>query len=94
MELTRSEYQFYLHSDEWKEKRSEMRDICDGLCMRCGDEGNILHHMTYDNILCEPLDELEWVCERCHDRIHRTESIDVPEYARNYKKNGDISFIT
>ena len=94
VDLTFEEYQDYLHSDEWREKRNDLREICEGQCMRCGDKGRIAHHLTYEHVLNESLDELEFLCVECHDKTHRRNEVYVPEFARRYNKNGEYTCLT
>jgi len=92
--ITTEEYQEYLKSEEWQEKRRDMREICDGVCMECGNRGNILHHETYERVLHEELSDLKWVCSDCHDDIHKRGEVFVPHFARRYNKIGEYTCLT
>ena len=94
IDLTFEEYQEYLKSDEWKERRKELKEICESQCMRCGAKGKIAHHLTYEHVLCESIDELEFLCEDCHDRAHMMNEVYVPHFARRYNKNGEYICLT
>jgi len=92
--ITPEEYGFYLLSEEWQEKRDSIQDFCEGICMECNDvHGNILHHETYENIFEEPLDDLLWVCKRCHNKIHRSGRVHVPYYAKR-KYKSEVQYLT
>lgn len=71
----------YLKSDEWKRKRSQlhnkMADSADGAgwCYTCSKqcEPNLLHchHLTYERLGREEMDDLVFVCGKCHYKIHK-----------------------
>lgn len=62
--------------------------------MRCGVKGKHAHHLTYDNVLNESLEELEFLCVDCHDNAHMMNEVYVPEFARRYNKNGEYKCLT
>ena len=67
---------FYL-SKQWRETRAYVFERDFGLCVRCGDPGEIVHHKIYltpeniDNpaISLNP-DNLETLCRTCHALEH------------------------
>lgn len=67
----REAYKEYLQSDAWKAKRKAVL-IRDGLrCQLCGHDRNLhVHHITYERIYAEDLDDLITVCNKCHDKVH------------------------
>lgn len=67
----RGHYREYLQSEAWKAKRKAAL-IRDGLrCQLCGHEKNLhVHHITYDRIYDEDLDDLITLCNECHSRLH------------------------
>lgn len=67
----RGYYKEYLQSDAWKAKRKAVL-IRDGLrCVLCGHEKNLhVHHVTYDRIYDEDLEDLITVCHVCHSGLH------------------------
>jgi 5-methylcytosine-specific restriction endonuclease McrA len=66
----KTEYLEYLYSDEWLEKRKQIHQR-DRICVRCGSNENLqVHHKTYNNLYNENLDDLELLCERCHQVEH------------------------
>lgn len=68
----RVDYQEYLKSPEWKEKR-DIRLALDGYtCRLCGSGKNLhVHHISYKNLgTPEEVDDLITLCEKCHARVH------------------------
>lgn len=64
-------YADYMKSEEWKWTRAE-RIKKDGYkCSMCGSAKNLcVHHITYENLGDEPLDDLITLCAKCHKKIH------------------------
>jgi len=57
----------YYASREWALKRNAVRTRANGKCERCGsDESCQVHHLSYQHLYNEPLEELQLVCENCH----------------------------
>jgi 5-methylcytosine-specific restriction endonuclease McrA len=67
----RGYYKEYLQSDAWKAKRKAVL-IRDQLrCQLCGHEKNLhVHHVTYDRIYNEDLEDLITLCSDCHSTLH------------------------
>ncbi|MFB9951967.1 HNH endonuclease [Rhizobium puerariae] len=65
------DYNAYLESDAWKEKRRLVFKRCSGICEGCGiAPADQVHHLTYAHAKREFLFELVAVCEACHTRLH------------------------
>ena len=65
------EYRKYLNSGHWQEKRVLIRERSEGYCECCGDmEMYAVHHLTYERLGCERLDDLLAVCFNCHNRLY------------------------
>ena len=65
------EYEKYIHSPEWKERRDRVMKRCGYLCECCLlRKAAHVHHTTYANIRNEMLWELRGVCIKCHEWIH------------------------
>lgn len=67
----KEKYAAYLCSREWAEKREAVRNRADDKCERC----KILpmaacHHLTYLRKYNEDLDDLQAICQACHDFTH------------------------
>jgi 5-methylcytosine-specific restriction endonuclease McrA len=66
----KQDYQDYLASNEWQEKRLEVLERDDFTCQHCGIEATEVHHLTYARIFHEALDDLVSLCRDCHAEIH------------------------
>lgn len=67
---TKVDYPRYLASREWREKRKEVIERNDGLCYRCLSAPiQDVHHVTYERIGHEDLDDLIGVCKPCHEYL-------------------------
>ncbi len=61
------DYQTYLASREWSLIREQVRERSRNECERCWDAPQqAVHHMTYENVGRESLDQLLAVCNPCH----------------------------
>ena len=68
--------QFYL-SQAWRSTRNAYAVSVNGLCERCGQAGDIVHHKVYispQNINNPDItlnwDNLELLCQDCHNKEH------------------------
>lgn len=66
-----SEYNKYLRSPEWRQKR-DLALKRDGFwCQGCHQQkATQAHHLTYEHVFQEFLFELISVCDDCHKRLH------------------------
>lgn len=64
-------YKSYLATDHWKNKRFAVLEQRGCKCEKCGEWGNEIHHLTYENLWNEPLTDLQVLCGDCHDATHR-----------------------
>lgn len=65
--MVRFNYKQYLASREWAVRRERVRHRADGLCERCQLLPMVaVHHVTYEHIGNEPLEDLQAVWEPCH----------------------------
>lgn len=71
----RLDYQKYIESDEWKEVRND-RIFLDGYkCRMCGSAMNlVVHHITYERVPNEDMDDLITLCRDCHNRLHERDN--------------------
>lgn len=61
-------YQEYLASREWALKREAVRERSGNLCERClRRPQQAVHHKTYANKYNEPLEDLQAICNPCHE---------------------------
>ena len=70
----RLDHQKYMRSDLWRGKRRDRLYIDGYKCRLCGSAMNLqVHHITYENVPDEGMDDLLTVCRTCHERLHRTD---------------------
>lgn len=63
-------YKQYLASREWRVKRKEFKKLKGGICERCAARPiENVHHLTYENIGNEDLNDLMGVCIPCHEYL-------------------------
>ncbi|TEA78656.1 HNH endonuclease [Allopusillimonas ginsengisoli] len=64
-------YNAYLQSDEWKEKRRLVLERDNHLCQGCRRRNATqVHHLTYKHVGRELLFELISICDKCHEVAH------------------------
>ena len=69
-----SKYHQYLLSDEWKKKRDLVVQRDQKKCTKCGSVKYLnVHHLRYDNIFNEPIEDLVTLCRDCHQVAHGIE---------------------
>jgi hypothetical protein len=62
------DYQQYLASREWALKREAVRKRAGNKCERCrAAKMDAVHHKTYANVGHEPLEDLQAICNPCHE---------------------------
>jgi hypothetical protein len=65
--MEKSEYHKYLASREWALLREAVRKRSGGKCERCGQgPHDDTHHLTYERVGHERLEDLQAVCSPCH----------------------------
>lgn len=70
-------YNKYLNSPAWKERREEVLKRDNYLCQSClKARATQVHHLSYKHWGDEPLFELISVCTECHERITRMDQIE------------------
>lgn len=66
------EYKAYLKSPQWEAKRQQVLERDAHQCRGCGvGKGLQVHHIRYDNLGHEPLEDLTTLCTQCHRAVHR-----------------------
>nr|WP_314492103.1 hypothetical protein [uncultured Chryseobacterium sp.] len=79
-------YHKYLESHEWKAKRKLVFERDENICQECKNKPAFhAHHLTYQNIFNEKLEDLISVCAECHSKIHYRELIKRIEDIHNRK---------
>lgn len=66
----RINYEEYLQSDGWRQKRDAVMARSCGKCERCGSPAVHVHHKSYQHLGGEPLTDLEAICRPCHFQEH------------------------
>lgn len=78
----KEKYQAYLCSREWAEKRKAVRNRANGLCERCRAlPMAAVHHLTYARKYDELLEDLQAICQPCHDFTHGKDWFDPKPYS-------------
>jgi hypothetical protein len=68
--LDRERYHRYLCSPEWGQLRNRVLRRAQGRCERCGAPATAVHHLTYIRVYQERMDDLQAICEPCHEFSH------------------------
>lgn len=69
--VVHTSYDKYLASKHWQEKKARYQKIYVKNCVVCGKDDRLhLHHMTYARIGNERLDDLCYLCDKCHSYVH------------------------
>jgi len=67
----RAEYQAYIQSPEWRERRTVAIQGAGGRCQLCNRSDALhVHHRTYKRFGAEMEDDLTVLCKRCHEHFH------------------------
>ena len=65
------DYIEYLKSQDWRDRRKELLEEANFICCECGEKATVLHHLKYDNLGFEILDnDVIALCKECHKEIH------------------------
>lgn len=68
--MNKKEYQEYLQSSHWKKISKERRNLDGNKCRTCGYVDNLeVHHVCYDRIGHEFIDDLITLCHDCHQAV-------------------------
>ncbi len=70
---SKSEYEEYINSDAWDEKRKLAFSVYGRVCLMCGFRHGTLHvhHKTYKRFKNELIEDLCILCHDCHIEIHK-----------------------
>lgn len=70
-ELAAMPYRDYLLTREWRETRRKRLSASERRCAECGVRHRLhVHHLTYDRLGEEALDDLQVLCAVCHRVAH------------------------
>lgn len=65
------DYNEYIQSAKWKEKRNRRVAIDRYRCQKCGSTSKLnVHHLSYEHLGDEPMEDLITLCESCHAAVH------------------------
>ena len=85
----------FYKSDAWERTRAAFAASKFGICERCGRPGKIVHHKVYitpaninDPAITLSWDNLELLCQDCHNREHH--SNDVMQDGLYFNADGDL----
>ena len=68
--MDKVEYQKYLASREWALLKKQIRERSEGKCERCMvGKYEATHHLTYERIGHENLEDLLGICGKCHEYL-------------------------
>lgn len=74
-------YDDYIKSNRWAKKRFERLRIDNFQCAKCGSAKNLnVHHITYERLGEEEMNDLITLCNRCHQEVH---SYDLAQRTNN-----------
>ena len=61
----------YMQSEKWRTLRFSRLMIAQYKCESCGSFHNLnLHHVTYERLTQEELEDVAILCEACHTKLH------------------------
>ncbi|MBQ2871601.1 hypothetical protein IJE86_07860 [bacterium] len=78
MSNNKKRYTDYLKSPEWAKKRQHIAVLRKFTCEKCKKvikTGFHIHHKTYKHFMNERDNELMFLCEDCHNRLHRIRNL-------------------
>lgn len=72
MYMTAEDKQIYLKSVEWQKLRTLVFTRDNYTCQSCGSKSSLnAHHITYEDLGMESLDQLTTLCTTCHTALHK-----------------------
>lgn len=73
----REKYAAYLCSREWSVLKAAVHERARGRCERCEiNQIDAVHHLTYARKYREDLDDLQAICNQCHEFVHGKSDFD------------------
>ncbi len=69
--MSAKEKQTYLQSTEWRTLRNQVFTRDNHTCQSCGSQSSLnCHHIMYDRLGAEELEDLITLCKNCHTALH------------------------
>ena len=73
--MNKETYRRYLKTQHWQQIRAKVLQRAGNKCEMCGFEpwrpGTLqVHHLSYDRVGRESLEDLVAICPKCHMKIH------------------------
>ena len=93
MVVNKKVYLAYLKSNKWFQKRQHIASLKNYTCEKCKKvvkSGFHIHHKTYKHLTNEKDNELMFLCETCHKRLHQNKNIN--KYKKSTKKTFTCKF--
>ncbi len=79
--MDKSEYHKYLASREWALLKEQVKDRAKNKCERCKNGAcEVTHHITYERIGRECLEDLLGLCQECHKYLSGKSDHDPAAY--------------
>lgn len=95
MEKSTVDYDSYIHSAQWQDKRKQRLAIDDFKCQMCGNKDNLeVHHVTYDRLGNENMDDIITLCDKCHTKVHSAQSLAWCFKHHRYPNKGIEKWVT
>lgn len=90
-----TDYERYMASKKWAEKRGQKLAEAGYVCQRCGLSAYSVdlqvHHLNYDRLGHELMTDLQVVCPQCHEFADAERVIEQTETKQYRKKNGALA---
>lgn len=86
--MTANDYAIYLTGPHWISFRDEYRSRYDFTCFVCSGAADDLHHITYDRVGCERVEDVTPLCRAHHREVHDAVKGGVPLGAAHYFVKG------
>lgn len=82
-------YTKYMQTQTWKLKRERALIRSNFKCELCGFDASEVHHLTYERLGDESVDDLQALCFKCHWEAHQLPKIgkgeSLPAYLERMK---------
>lgn len=82
--MDREKYKEYLLSPAWREFRKKVFEHYGKKCSECHRTKQLdIHHLTYENIFNEKLEDVKVLCRKHHAKVHGIKLVEVKKTKRN-----------